>query len=299
MKVAYHPKYEHSVPEKHKFPMEKYSLLKDQLIHNGIISKADLFEPKQMDWDIVEMVHSKDYLDKLKCNTLKPIEQRKIGFEWSEELIERELVIMQGTLDCALYALDNNYAFNIAGGTHHAYSNKGEGFCLMNDFAIASTFLLKRKLASKILIIDLDVHQGNGTAKIFNSSSNVFTFSMHGRDNYPLKKEFSSLDIPLKHGVGDKEYLFELNQALRQFNLKPKFDFVFYQSGVDVLETDKLGKMSLSAQGCMKRDRMVFEFCKNNELPVVSAMGGGYSKDINEIVRAHCQTFEQALAVFS
>lgn len=299
MKVAYHPKYEHSVPSNHKFPMEKYSLLRDQLLHLGIIDENDLFQPRAMGWKTAELAHSASYLSKLKSNGLSRIEQRKTGFLWSQELIERELIIMQGTLDCALFAQENKYAFNIAGGTHHAFRDRGEGFCLLNDFAIASSYLLKNKLASQILIIDLDVHQGNGTADIFNSTNRIFTFSIHGKDNYPLKKEKSNLDVSLKYEVDDDEYLLELEKALMLINLNNKFDFVFYQCGVDVLDSDKLGKMNLTLEGCKMRDKMVFEFCKMNDLPIVSAMGGGYSDDLNRIVQAHCQTFEQAIDVFS
>jgi acetoin utilization deacetylase AcuC-like enzyme len=187
---------------------------------------------------------------------------------------------------------------NIAGGTHHAFANKAEGFCLFNDFAIASSVLLKEKKASKIIIIDLDVHQGNGTASIFKNNSNVITFSMHGKNNFPFKKEISNLDIELEDGISDEIYLQKLEQGLNSILTEQVFDFAFYQSGVDILITDKLGKLKVSQSACLDRDQLVFKHLKNKKIPVVTAMGGGYSSKIADIVNAHCNTFKTAIDTF-
>jgi acetoin utilization deacetylase AcuC-like enzyme len=187
---------------------------------------------------------------------------------------------------------------NIAGGTHHSFSNKGEGFCLLNDQAIAAKYLLKNNNINKILIIDLDVHQGNGTASIFKSNKQVFTFSMHGAKNYPFKKEKSDLDIGLKDGTSDFEYLTVLKKTLLSLIKKVNPDFIFYLSGVDVIKTDKLGRLSLSIEGCKERDRFVFSLCEQENIPVQCSMGGGYSEDINIIVDAHLNTYKMAKEVY-
>ena len=207
LKIAYHPIYKHPLPEGHRFPMEKYELLPKQLIHEGTCTSANFFEPGMPEESAVLAVHSPDYFQELKNLTHEKRAQRKIGFPLSEELVQRELNIADGTIKASLFALENGIAFNIAGGTHHAYSDHGEAFCLLNDQAIAARYLQQKKLAEKILIVDLDVHQGNGTAEIFAEDKSVFTFSMHGRNNYPFKKETSDLDIPLEDGTGDEEYL--------------------------------------------------------------------------------------------
>jgi acetoin utilization deacetylase AcuC-like enzyme len=223
---------------------------------------------------------------------------RRIGFPLTAQLIERELIITQGTIDCAKYALQTGVALNVAGGTHHAFADKGEGFCLLNDIAVAANHLLYNKLSRQILVIDLDVHQGNGTASLFANKPEVFTFSMHGRHNYPFFKEQSDIDVALYDGTSDEEYLTELKKHLELIQLKCKPDFVFYLAGVDILETDKFGKLKVSMAGCMQRDEMVFDFCRQLNLPVAVSMGGGYSPKIADIVNAHCQTFTAADKIF-
>ena len=205
---------------------------------------------------------------------------------------------MGGTLEAAFYAIEHGAAMNIAGGTHHAYSDKGEGFCLLNDIAIAANKLLNKNLAKRILVVDLDVHQGNGTAQIFQNEERVFTFSMHGANNYPGLKEKSDWDIPLPDKTQDTTYLNILVRSLSQMGEEFSPDFIFYQSGVDVLETDKLGKLSLSLDGCKSRDRIVMEFAKQANIPLVASMGGGYSEDIRIIVEAHANTYRLAQEIF-
>lgn len=298
IKIAYDPVYVQPLPEGHRFPMMKYELIPEQLIYEGTISPKNLFSPVPCPDEIVLLTHHRDYLDKLHHQTLSAKEQRHIGFPQSPQLTLRELVITQGTLDCCHFALESGVALNVAGGTHHAFADRGEGFCLLNDFAVAANYLLHQKLAERILIIDLDVHQGNGTAKIFEDQPAVFTFSMHGAHNYPFHKEKSDLDIALKDGTDDEIYLPLLEDTLHTLITKLQPDFAFFLSGVDILETDKFGKLKVTPAGCRKRDEIVFSQLKNNRIPCVVAMGGGYSPNIKTIVEAHCNTFRTAVSVY-
>lgn len=298
LRIAWHPLYAHPLPEGHRFPMLKYELIPEQLLYEGLITEANLFAPDLVEEEVVLLSHDAAYWAQLRDLTLPHKEQRRAGFPLSAQLIERELRIAQGTIDGALYARAYGIAFNVAGGTHHAGSNWGEGFCLLNDQSIAANYLLNRKLADRILIIDLDVHQGNGTAEIMAEESRVFTFSMHGEKNFPFRKEQSDLDVGLDDGVGDTAYLGILAENLPALIHRHQPDFVFYLAGVDVLSTDKLGKLSLSREGCRERDRMVLQCCKDHHLPVQVSMGGGYSPAIKDIVDAHCNTFKLALDLF-
>jgi acetoin utilization deacetylase AcuC-like enzyme len=299
IKIAWHPLYAHPLPEGHRFPMLKYELIPEQLLHEGTIEEQNLFSPEPVTEDIVLLTHQKAYWEQLRDLTLPAKDQRRIGFPLNSQLLERELRITQGTIDGAHFALTNGIAFNVAGGTHHAGSNWGEGFCLLNDQAVSANYLLNRNLAKRILIIDLDVHQGNGTAEIFQHEPRVFTFSMHGDKNFPFRKEISSLDVPLNNGLQDDEYLSPLNTNLKKAFERAKPDFVFYLSGIDVLATDKLGKLALSKAACKERDRVVLQACKDKNLPLQVSMGGGYSVDIKDIVDAHCNTYRLAFDLFT
>lgn len=298
IQIAYDPIYAHPLPENHRFPMLKYELIPRQLLHEGTCTEAHFFRPGRCAQEVVLATHDAAYFDKLVRQELSPSEQRKIGFEQSPELIERELVIMQGTIDCALHALVHGAALNVAGGTHHAFADRGEGFCLLNDMAIAANFLLKNKLCRKILIIDLDVHQGNGTARLMENNPNVFTFSMHGGSNYPFHKEKSDLDIELANGTTSETYLALLHEYLPKVLASFQPDFAFYLAGVDILDTDKFGKLQVSLAACKQRDAYVFEALKQRGIPVAVALGGGYSPDIKVIVEAHCNTFRLAVEMF-
>jgi acetoin utilization deacetylase AcuC-like enzyme len=298
LKIAYSPIYQHSLPEEHRFPMLKYELIPEQLLYEGTCTPENFFSPNPVDEKWILRTHDKKYWDDLKSLRLDPKMIRKIGFPLSEQLVLRETIITQGTIDCSVYAQKYGIAMNVAGGTHHAYTDRGEGFCLLNDVAIASNYLLDNGLATKILVIDLDVHQGNGTAEIFQNEPRVFTFSMHGKENYPLHKEHSDLDIELKTFTQDDEYLNILFETLPKLILEQKPDFLFYISGVDILETDKLGKLSVSIQGCYRRDEFVFEQAIHHKLPIVVSMGGGYSPKITDIIEAHCNTFRLAEKMF-
>ncbi|NQX38597.1 Acetoin utilization deacetylase AcuC [Pedobacter steynii] len=297
VKIAWHHLFAHPLPEGHRFPMIKYELIPGQLLYEGVISASNLFAPELVSEAVILLSHDPGYWEQLRDLTLPAREQRRIGFPLNAQLLEREMRIAQGTIDGAIYAKANGIAFNVAGGTHHAGSNWGEGFCLLNDQAIAANYLLNAGLASRILIIDLDVHQGNGTAEIFYNEDRVFTFSMHGDKNFPFRKERSDLDIALEDGLTDERFLMKLEETLPLL-LAHQPDFVFYLSGVDVLESDKLGKLALSKEGCKARDRKVLQFCKDHNLPVQVSMGGGYSPNIKDIVDAHCNTFKIGLDIF-
>jgi acetoin utilization deacetylase AcuC-like enzyme len=296
--IAYDPIYAHPLPVGHRFPMLKYELIPEQLMYEGLITADHLHAPAECPHHIILTTHTTEYLNKLLQLTLSAKEQRHIGFPQSAALTRRELIITQGTINCCLHALQHGVALNVAGGTHHAFPEHGEGFCLLNDFAVAANYLLQEQLAKKILIIDLDVHQGNGTAKIFSNNTRVFTWSMHGRHNYPFHKEVSDLDTPLEDGTGDDQYLSLLKKILPQLIESVEPDFAFYLCGVDILSTDAFGKLNISMAGCAERDRFVFDCLRRCKIPCTVAMGGGYSPDIKDIVTAHVNTFKAAISFF-
>jgi acetoin utilization deacetylase AcuC-like enzyme len=299
LKIAYHDIYAHPLPDGHRFPMVKYELIPEQLMREGVITSANLFAPEPLDEHTILLTHSSDYWHRMKNLQLTEREMRAIGFPLSPALVEREITLCRGTVDCALYARQYGVSLNVAGGTHHAFADRGEGFCLLNDFAIAANYLLHNKLAKKILIVDLDVHQGNGTASLFGKKPRVFTFSIHGQHNYPFHKETSDLDIGLVDGTTGEEYLTILRNTLPNLFADQKPDMVFYLSGVDVLATDKFGKLKLSIAECRQRDEAVFYLCRQHNVPVTVAMGGGYSADVRHIVEAHCNTFKSAKEIFN
>ena len=299
LKIAHHSVYAHPLPERHRFPMIKYELIPEQLLYEGSITAYNIFSPSACLDEIILLTHTADYLHKLKYQGLSEKEQRYIGFPQSPQLTERELIITQGTIDCCYHAFKNGIAMNVAGGTHHAFADRGEGFCLLNDFAVAANYLLHKKLATQILIIDLDVHQGNGTAKIFEQEPRVFTFSMHGRHNFPFNKEKSNLDIALEDGTTDNIYLPLLQTHLTQLIKTIQPDFAFFLAGADIIDTDKFGKLKISLRGCKQRDEMVFNLLQQNKIPCTVAMGGGYSADVKIIVETHCNTFRTALSVYN
>ncbi|CAM3348197.1 histone deacetylase family protein [Aequorivita lipolytica] len=314
LKIAFHPIYKHPLPKGHRFPMSKYELLPQQLLHEGTCKAENFFEPKMLSEENILAVHTKEYFNSLLNLTLDKSAARKIGFPLSEALVQRGRIISQGTIDCCEYALKYGIAMNIAGGTHHAYTDHGEGFCLLNDQAIAAKYLLMKYgtvdktvpqqvrndnvVVNKILIVDLDVHQGNGTAKIFENDESVFTFSMHGAGNYPFEKEKSDLDIAIPDGSGDAIYLQKLKETLPKLIEEQKSDFIFYLSGVDILETDKLGRLNCTVEGCKERDRFVLQLCKDLQIPVEVSMGGGYSPEIKTIIEAHANTFRLATKIY-
>jgi len=244
------------------------------------------------------LTHEEDYFKRFTSLKLSQKEIREIGFPLSKELVEREMEIAEGTIRGVHYSIKNGVSMNIAGGTHHAFYNRGEAFCMLNDQAIAANYLLNKGLANKIMIIDLDVHQGNGTASLFNNKSNVYTLSFHGKKNYPFRKENSDLDIEFNDNTNDDEYLKVLKETIPRALDEFKPDFIFYLSGVDVLENDKLGRLSLSLNGCKERDRFILDTCYKNSIPVQVSMGGGYSAVLKDIIEAHSNTFRLAQEIY-
>lgn len=298
IKIAYSPIYKYALPRGHRFPMIKYELLPEQLLYEGTVTETQFFAPERLSEEVLLWTHTAGYWKKLQTQSLNRKEERAIGFPMRAELVERGRYITQGTIQCARYAREFGVALNIAGGTHHAFADRGEGFCVFNDFAIAANCLLRKKEAERILIVDLDVHQGNGTAHIFKDQPNVFTFSMHGERNYPLRKEQSDLDIELADKTEGEEYLQVLENTLPKLIKDHQPDIVFYLAGVDVLATDRLGRLNLSIQACKQRDQFVFETCRLANLPVAVSMGGGYSQRIAYIIEAHANTYRAASHVF-
>lgn len=278
--------------------MDKYDLLPRQLLHEGTLQEENFFCPGKLSAEEVLSTHTSDYYEKLLHQKLTAKEIRKIGFPMKPALVHRGHFIAFGTYQCALFAKEHGVAMNIAGGTHHAYPDHGEGFCVFNDIAIAANLMLSRKEAIRILIVDLDVHQGNGTAHIFQDEPRVFTFSMHGQKNYPLHKEQSDLDIPLPDGTTGVDYLPTLKRVLPELIETVEPDMLFYLAGVDVLRTDKLGRLALSLKECKERDRIVLGLAKEADIPVAVAMGGGYSEHIKDIVEAHANTYRMAQDIF-
>jgi acetoin utilization deacetylase AcuC-like enzyme len=298
IQIAFSPVYRLRLPEGHRFPMLKYELIYEQLVYEGTCTEDNFFGPKPVDDRWVLGIHTAAYVQALKTLTVEPQMVRRIGFPLTPELIEREWIITQGTIDCTHKARQNGVALNVAGGTHHAYPDRGEGFCLLNDVGVAAHYLLETGQSKQILVIDLDVHQGNGTAVMFQHEPRVFTFSMHGKDNYPLRKEQSDLDIELVTGTTDDFYLNTLYDTLPKLIQRVQPDFLFFVSGVDILASDRLGKLSVSRDGCRQRDRFVFEQAIKSGLPITVSMGGGYSPRLTDIVEAHCNTFRLAIELF-
>ena len=278
--------------------MNKYELLPLQLLREDIVQESDFFSPEPVDIRAVYAVHERAYVDRFVQGKMSRQEMRRIGFEQTPVLVERELRIANGTVEGSLKALETGIAFNIAGGTHHACRDHGEGFCMINDQAVAAQFLLDHGKAKNVLIVDLDVHQGNGTADIFSHEPRVFTFSMHSKNNYPFRKEKSDLDVALEDKTDDETYLRILQDTLPGLVERVKPDFIFYQAGVDILYTDTIGRMACTLQGCLKRDEIVFQIAKKHNIPVQVSMGGGYSSQLRNILDAHVNTYRVAGQIF-
>jgi acetoin utilization deacetylase AcuC-like enzyme len=278
--------------------MAKYDLLPEQLLYEGTVTEAAFFAPERLAEKELLLTHTNEFWRKLQAQELTRKEIRDIGFPLSLKLVERGLHIAQGTLTCARYAQHEGVALNIAGGTHHSFADRGEGFCVFNDIAIAANVLLASGEISKAVIIDLDVHQGNGTAKLFEADPRIFTLSFHGARNYPTRKMTSDLDLGFEDKTEDEFYLNEVARIIPKVLDAQKPDMVFYLSGVDVLAADKLGRLSLTPQGCRERDRLVLQACHDRNLPVAVSMGGGYAERLATIVDAHASTFRVAREVY-
>lgn len=298
IKLAFSDKYIYELPEGHRFPIEKYELVKQQLVHEGTITDEQVYNPGLASDVQILKVHTAQYWESLKTLSLDKKAIRKIGLPVTRCSLKRAQNSVAGTISAARYALKDGVGINLAGGTHHAYAGHGEGFCVLNDIAISAMGILSEDEAASILVIDLDVHQGNGTAKIFENDKRVFTFSMHGENNYPLHKEKSDLDVALPLNCDDDYYLQQLKNILPQLIASVSPDIIYFQAGVDVLATDKLGKLALTKHGVKQRDEFVIKSCHINKIPLVITMGGGYSQKLTDLVEAHCNTFRTALSIY-
>ena len=259
---------------------------------------SEIIEPQPASIEDVLLVHTEDYISRLRNGTLTTKEVRRLGLPWSEALVRRSFLATSGTINAAKHALESGVSSNLAGGTHHSFPDRGEGFCVLNDVAVAIRVLQKENLAERFLIVDCDVHQGNGTAFIFESDKSVFTFSMHGAKNYPLFKENSTLDIELPDKTGDAEFLETLNEALPRIFLHDP-DIVFYLGGADPFEKDKLGRLGLTIEGLRRRDETVLNFARERDVPIVTTMSGGYAADIEDTVEIHSNTIRAVKKVFA
>ncbi len=278
------------LPEGHRFPIAKYGLLRDAVLAEGVVQASALHDPERAPLDDVARVHDADYIQRLVRGTMPSAEQRALGFPWSEGLVERSFRASGGTLEAALHAQRAGIAMNLAGGTHHAFASHGEGFCVLNDVAIAVRGLRARGLLRRAAVVDLDVHQGNGTHSIFADDDDTFTFSMHGRRNYPFRKVAGRLEVELEDGTADTEYLEKLAEALPAVLAASRPDMVFYLAGADPHEGDTLGRLKLSFDGLMRRDALVLEAARAVGVPVTIAIAGGYGADIHDTVRVHVNT---------
>jgi len=297
LKVFHPNRYLFPLPPEHRFPIEKYTLLQSELIHQGILSPDELIDAPLATRDMITLAHTTEYYNAVMDGSLDTKIIRQIGLPWSPELAQRALATVGGSVCAALEALESGISGNLSGGTHHALADQGNGYCVFNDLAVVALHLLKHKKSRRLAIIDLDVHQGNGNAAILGAYPEIFIFSMHGEKNYPFRKVPSSLDIGLSDNTGDLEYLLKLDSALSVvFETKP--DLVLYLAGVDPLREDSLGKLSLTLAGIAERDRMVLSECKTQGIPVCLVLGGGYSRPITHTVRAHLETYKVVKDVF-
>ncbi|MFN2532995.1 MAG: histone deacetylase [Pyrinomonadaceae bacterium] len=298
MHVFYTPRYYADIGDNHIFPIRKFELVRDRLVADGTLSLAELIEPAPATIDDALLVHTQDYISRLCSGSLTGKELRRLGLPWSQSLVERSFYAVGGTIAAAKISLRTGFSANLAGGTHHAFADRGEGFCVLNDVAIAIHSLRRQQLINRAAIVDCDVHQGNGTATIFDGDDQTFTFSMHGANNYPLFKVQSKLDIELQDGTGDGDYLTSLYQHLPAvFAHDP--DLVFFLAGADPYYGDKLGRLALSMEGLYARDQYVLQQCYKHEAPVVAVMSGGYGKDLSDTVEIHCNTIRGMKRVFT
>lgn len=297
MRVFYTPRYYADIGEGHVFPIRKFELVRDLLLAEGTLQPAEVVEPEPAALEDVLLVHTEDYVMRLRTGSLTARELRRLGLPWSKALVRRSFLAAGGTLSAARHALEEGLAANLAGGTHHAFPERGEGFCVLNDVAIAIRVLQRDRKIARACVVDCDVHQGNGTAAIFRDEPGVFTFSMHGAKNYPLFKERSTLDVELPDGTDDEAYMQKLEENLPRV-LAHEPDIVFYLGGADPFAGDRLGRLSLSMQGLRARDELVLTECRNRSLAIVTVMSGGYAANINDTVEIHANTIRAARNVF-
>jgi acetoin utilization deacetylase AcuC-like enzyme len=296
MKIYYTDHFVLPLPAGHRFPMEKYALLRNRVAAAGILPPHELHVPAPASDAELLRIHTRAYVDNVVHGTLAPGDMRRIGFPWSEALVERSRRSVGATIAAARSALESGFGVNLAGGTHHAYADHGEGFCVFNDVAVAVRALQADRCATRIAIIDCDVHQGNGTAAIFAGDADVFTLSVHAANNFPFRKERSDLDISLADGAGDAEYLNAVRAGVDAALQSGPVDHVFYVAGADPYAGDRLGRLAVSQAGLAERDRLVFDCCAATAVPVTVVMSGGYARVIEETVDVHAFTVLEAAA---
>jgi acetoin utilization deacetylase AcuC-like enzyme len=330
MKAFYSDTFVLPLPEHHRFPMAKYRLLRERLVDEGVLPSEDLCVPDAVEWADLHLVHDAAYVDAVASGSLPAEAQRRIGFPWSPMMVERSRRSVGATLAAAREVLNVapgansssrsaeafarrdvtaegsragatgwNVAANLAGGTHHAFRDRGEGYCVFNDVAVAAAVLLRDGVIARAAVVDCDVHQGNGTAAIFRDDPAVFTFSLHGARNFPFRKEVSDLDVTFEDGTRDDEYLAALDEHLPRVLDAQRPDLVFYLAGADPYEGDRLGRLKLTVEGLRARDRRVFHACRDRRIPVAVAMSGGYAPDVDAIVTIHANTIREAVAALS
>lgn len=286
------------LPAGHRFPIAKYALIRDTVVASCALPAQAIEEPERVSVEALQLVHEPAYVTSILDGSLDPVAARRLGFPWTPELRERSMRTVQGTLEAARDALDRGAGINLAGGTHHAFADRGEGFCVFNDVAIAIRSLQRDDQVRNVAIVDLDVHQGNGTASLFEDDPDVFTFSMHGDNNYPFHKESSRLDVGLPDGCDDSFYLGELARHLDAVLDAAQPDLVCYLGGADPYSEDRFGRLKLSIDGLRRRDRMVFETCYQRGLPVVMTLAGGYAAGLQDIATIHLNTVHELLACY-
>ncbi|PZV22612.1 MAG: histone deacetylase [Snowella sp.] len=296
--IVYHPHYVAPLPQGHRFPMVKFQKLYELLLKDGILTPKNLYQPEIPDQSLLELVHTPDYIENYCQGTLDAKAQRRIGLPWSAELVRRTCTAVGGTILTAKLALEHGIACNTAGGTHHAFPDFGSGFCIFNDLAIAARVLQKWGLVKQVLIVDLDVHQGDGTAFIFQNDPRVFTFSMHCEINFPSRKQTSDLDVPLPEGLDNDGYLQILANYLPDLLSQVKPDLVLYDAGVDTHVGDRLGKLALTDEGIYRRERQVLSTCRAGGYPVACVIGGGYAEEMESLVYRHSLLHRAARDVY-
>jgi acetoin utilization deacetylase AcuC-like enzyme len=299
MRAFYSDTFVLPLPEGHRFPMAKYARLRERLLECAVVQPADLREAPAAGWDDLRLVHTGSYVDAVASGTLSPEIERRIGFPWSAHMVERARRSVGATIAATTTAIVDGCAANLAGGTHHAFADHGEGYCVFNDVAVAARVLQRDRALRRILVIDCDVHQGNGTAAIFAGDDDVFTVSLHGAKNFPFRKETSDLDVEFEDGTTDEPYLTVLAHTLTDVMVRHPPEFVFYLAGADPYEGDRLGRLKLTIDGLRRRDELVLSRCQQARVPVVITMSGGYAADVDAIVEIHTNTIRAAASLFA
>jgi acetoin utilization deacetylase AcuC-like enzyme len=299
LKVFYSDHFVLPLPEGHRFPMVKYSMLRESVAASGVCAPGEMRVPRPVSDEEILRAHERGYLRRVVGGTITQKEMQRIGFPWSERMVERSRRASGGTLGACLAALEDGFAANLAGGTHHAFADRGEGYCVFNDSAIAARAVRATGLVERVVVVDTDVHQGNGTAAILRGDPSIFTFSIHGSGNFPFHKEESDLDVALPDGADDGEFLDALEDNLERVLEESRADLAIYLAGADPYEDDRLGRLCVSKEGLAERDRLVLESCRERGIPVAVTMAGGYARSVEDTVHMHFRSIETAATLLN